>query len=81
MIDRYSTDAEFARIVIRVVDEIHAPETYKWVNRKALGSFNYSLRASFTLETLTQDHPNYQVFVDSQVHFLRDITIAVMSRM
>lgn len=78
--ERYLQDKEFALIVDRIVDEVHEPATYTWVNRLAEEQLRYQGYPE-GIPDMDSEPGMYQVFVDSQVHFLRDVVMAVLDRM
>jgi hypothetical protein len=71
-------DTEFQELVSSIVDLIHEPRTYEWVNKRAEERLKYQgITGGIPKDIFS---PEYQIFVDNQVHFLRDVVIAVLNR-
>jgi hypothetical protein len=74
---KYRNDHEFHTIVGRIVDSIHDDKyTQNWVNKQSEEQLKYQ-----GIDNIPEDidSTEYQVHIDNQVRFMRDIVIAVLN--
>jgi hypothetical protein len=74
---KYRNDHEFHTIVGRIVDIIHDDKyTQNWVNKQSEKQLKYQ-----GIDNIPEDidSTEYQVHIDNQVRFMRDIVIAVLN--